>query len=194
MRRSAATASRSSRCETRPSTVSRRGSSRHRSQQPRRVGPHDGEVRLFVGRAVVAAARARSRSVPYGASHARGAGPGRRRRGVQCRLGRPELPRAGPRGSSRGRDWMRGRVRERRVSGSEVVPRRLLQARSCVSVVRFRVGRSERRGGARDAYRAVPLTTELFEGRRYVRLRQLRHLLDDGELEDGLRWRDDAAA
>ena len=40
-----------------------------------------------------------------------------------------------------------------------------------------------------DAYRAVPLTTELFEGRRYVRLRQLRHLLDDGELEEGLRWR-----
>ena len=45
-----------------------------------------------------------------------------------------------------------------------------------------------------SAYRAAPLTTELFEGRRYVRLRQLRHLLDDGELEDGLRWRDDAAA
>ena len=34
----------------------------------------------------------------------------------------------------------------------------------------------------------LPLTTELFEGRRYVRLRQLRHLLDDGELEEGLRW------
>jgi nucleoside-diphosphate-sugar epimerase len=40
-----------------------------------------------------------------------------------------------------------------------------------------------------DAYRSIPLTTELFEGRRYVRLRQLRHLLDSGELEDGLRWR-----
>jgi nucleoside-diphosphate-sugar epimerase len=40
-----------------------------------------------------------------------------------------------------------------------------------------------------EAYRSVPLTTELFEGRRYVRLRQLRHLLDSGELEDGLRWR-----
>ena len=38
------------------------------------------------------------------------------------------------------------------------------------------------------AYRALPLTTELFEGRRYVRLRQLRHLLDSGALEDGLRW------
>jgi nucleoside-diphosphate-sugar epimerase len=39
-----------------------------------------------------------------------------------------------------------------------------------------------------DAYRALPLTTELFEGRRYVRLRQLRYLLDSGALEDGLRW------
>jgi nucleoside-diphosphate-sugar epimerase len=38
------------------------------------------------------------------------------------------------------------------------------------------------------AYRSVPLTTELFEGRRYVRLRQLRHLLDEGLLEEGLRW------
>jgi nucleoside-diphosphate-sugar epimerase len=45
-----------------------------------------------------------------------------------------------------------------------------------------------------SAYRAAPLTAELFEGRRYVRLRQLRHLLDDGELEDGLRWRHDATA
>jgi nucleoside-diphosphate-sugar epimerase len=41
-----------------------------------------------------------------------------------------------------------------------------------------------------QAYRAVPLTPELFEGRRYVRLRQLRHLLDTGRLEDGLRWSD----
>ena len=39
-----------------------------------------------------------------------------------------------------------------------------------------------------EAYRSVPLTPELFEGRRYVRLRQLRHLLDAGELEEGLRW------
>ena len=45
-----------------------------------------------------------------------------------------------------------------------------------------------------NAYRTVPLTTELFEGRRYVRLRQLRHLLDDGELEEGLRWRNGASA
>lgn len=37
------------------------------------------------------------------------------------------------------------------------------------------------------AYRALPLTTELFEGRRYVRLRQLRHLLETGELVDALR-------
>ena len=45
-----------------------------------------------------------------------------------------------------------------------------------------------------DAYRALPLTTELFEGRRYVRLRQLRHLLDSGALEEGLRWAAPASA
>ena len=45
-----------------------------------------------------------------------------------------------------------------------------------------------------DAYRAVPLTRELFEGRRYVRLRQLRHLLDGGELDERLRWRNGASA
>jgi nucleoside-diphosphate-sugar epimerase len=45
-----------------------------------------------------------------------------------------------------------------------------------------------------DAYRALPLTSELFEGRRYVRLRQLRHLLDSGELEEGLRWTADVPA
>jgi nucleoside-diphosphate-sugar epimerase len=39
-----------------------------------------------------------------------------------------------------------------------------------------------------DAYRALPLTPELFDGRRYVRLRQLKHLLDTGALEAGLRW------
>jgi hypothetical protein len=39
-----------------------------------------------------------------------------------------------------------------------------------------------------DAYRALPLTPELFEGRRYVRLRHLKHLLDTGALEPGLRW------
>ena len=36
-----------------------------------------------------------------------------------------------------------------------------------------------------DPYLSPP---ELFEGRRYVRLRQLRHLLDEGLLEEGLRW------
>ena len=39
-----------------------------------------------------------------------------------------------------------------------------------------------------DAYRAVGLTEEAFEGRSYVRLRQLRHLLDEHLLDDDLRW------
>jgi nucleoside-diphosphate-sugar epimerase len=50
-----------------------------------------------------------------------------------------------------------------------------------------------RRGAAElvDAYRAVGLTAELFEGRRYFRLRQLRHLLDSGALSADLRWSGD---
>jgi nucleoside-diphosphate-sugar epimerase len=39
-----------------------------------------------------------------------------------------------------------------------------------------------------DAYRDVGLTREAFEGRPYIRLRQLRHLLDEHRLDDELRW------
>jgi nucleoside-diphosphate-sugar epimerase len=39
-----------------------------------------------------------------------------------------------------------------------------------------------------DAYRAVGLTSEDFEGRAYTRLRQLRYLLDEHRLDDDLRW------
>jgi nucleoside-diphosphate-sugar epimerase len=39
------------------------------------------------------------------------------------------------------------------------------------------------------AYRETGLTLEEFEGHRYTRLRQLRRLLDDGALDDSLRWR-----
>jgi nucleoside-diphosphate-sugar epimerase len=39
-----------------------------------------------------------------------------------------------------------------------------------------------------EAYVAEPMTTELFEGDRYVRLRRLHALLDAGELGDDLRW------
>ena len=54
----------------------------------------------------------------------------------------------------------------------------------------FRFEWDARRGAAElvEAYRSVPLTPELFDGRRYVRLRQLRHLLEIGVLEKGLRW------
>jgi nucleoside-diphosphate-sugar epimerase len=38
------------------------------------------------------------------------------------------------------------------------------------------------------AYRDVGLTAEAFEGRAYVRLRQLRHLLDEHALDTDLRW------
>jgi len=38
------------------------------------------------------------------------------------------------------------------------------------------------------AYREVGLTFEQFEGRSFVRLRQLRHLLDNGLLDGSLHW------
>ena len=73
--------------------------------------------------------------------------------------------------------------RRRRVARSSLVPRRLLAARAGVPVARFRVGLEAGSTGARRRVPALPLTTELFEGRRYVRLRQLRHLLDSSALE-----------
>lgn len=45
-----------------------------------------------------------------------------------------------------------------------------------------------------DAYRALGLTSVLFEGPRYVRLRQLRRLLETGALDDDLRWAQEPAA
>lgn len=47
------------------------------------------------------------------------------------------------------------------------------------------------RSGAQElitAYRRLGMTVDVFEGRRYVRLRQLRHLLDTGALSADLRW------
>ena len=38
-----------------------------------------------------------------------------------------------------------------------------------------------------EAYRAAGLTLEEFDGHRYVRLRQLKRLLDSGELDEQLR-------
>ena len=39
-----------------------------------------------------------------------------------------------------------------------------------------------------DAYRRVGLTKEDFDGDRYVRLRRLMALLDDGALDGDLHW------
>ena len=42
------------------------------------------------------------------------------------------------------------------------------------------------------AYRAVGLTWEDFDGQRYTRLKRLRALIDDGELDGSLRRREAA--
>lgn len=47
--------------------------------------------------------------------------------------------------------------------------------------------------GAKELYSAlqdVNLTLEDFQGRRYVRLTQFKHLLDSGRLDGSLRWRE----
>ena len=40
-----------------------------------------------------------------------------------------------------------------------------------------------------SAYSSAGLTLGDFEGRRYIRLNQLRHLLEEGALDEDLRWR-----
>ena len=45
-----------------------------------------------------------------------------------------------------------------------------------------------------DAYRLADLTTDDFDGNRYVRLRRLMSLLDAGELDGDLRWRSPVAS
>jgi nucleoside-diphosphate-sugar epimerase len=39
-----------------------------------------------------------------------------------------------------------------------------------------------------EAYRAVGLTAEQFQGHRYLRLKQIKKLLDEGRLNNDLRW------
>jgi len=40
-----------------------------------------------------------------------------------------------------------------------------------------------------DAYRAHGLTLDEFQGRRYIRLKQIKHLIDTGLVDDSLRWK-----
>jgi nucleoside-diphosphate-sugar epimerase len=51
--------------------------------------------------------------------------------------------------------------------------------------------------GARElyqAYRAHGLTEDEFQGRRYIRLKQIRHLIDSGAVDDTLRWKQPVTA
>ncbi len=51
------------------------------------------------------------------------------------------------------------------------------------------------RGGREliDAYRTIGLTSEDFDSDRFVRLRRIRRLLDEGAIDPSLRWRTEAA-
>lgn len=46
----------------------------------------------------------------------------------------------------------------------------------------------------RDAFQRVNLTLEDFQGRNYIRLKQLRHLIDSDALDNTLRWKTAKAA
>jgi nucleoside-diphosphate-sugar epimerase len=54
----------------------------------------------------------------------------------------------------------------------------------------FRFEWDARRGAEEllDGYRSVDLTPAIFDGDNYVRLRRLRHLIENGQLDAGLRW------
>ncbi|MBY0496018.1 MAG: SDR family oxidoreductase [Cyanobacteria bacterium] len=47
------------------------------------------------------------------------------------------------------------------------------------------------RGAAeiRTDFEREGFTTEVFESRRFIRLKQLKHLIDNGRLDEGLRWK-----
>jgi nucleoside-diphosphate-sugar epimerase len=45
-----------------------------------------------------------------------------------------------------------------------------------------------------EAFERLPLTPELYEDRRFIRLRWLSHLLESGELDDSLQWSEARAA
>lgn len=82
--------------------------------------------------------------------------------------------------------------------GSPVDPRsyRVAFGRFASLFPDFRFEWDARRGSAElvDAYRAEGMTAEVFDGRRFVRLRQLRHLLEQGMLDDDLRWAQETGA
>ena len=90
---------------------------------------------------------------------------------------------------------VRGRLRERRVARPAQLPRRLLEVRRALPGLRARVdGRAGRRR-TRDRLRAGGARARGPQaGRRYIRLNQLKHLLADGALDDGLRWKAAAQA
>jgi nucleoside-diphosphate-sugar epimerase len=60
----------------------------------------------------------------------------------------------------------------------------------------FRTEWTARRGAAEllASYRDLNLTESDLESRRYIRLKQLKHLLEEGELDETLRWKNAVAA
>ena len=168
---------------------------RHRAQQSRRVGAHDGADPAAQrrdwhgGRSCTCATSRRLRS------HCS------RRRRIRS-AARPST--SGPTSrTTSSASWRRcsrrspaARSRSPRARRPTRVPTgstsRSSPARSRTSTLEWNAER-----GARelvDAYRSVGLTSEDFDGNRYIRLRRLLTLLEAGELDVDLRWRSPVAA
>ena len=137
----------------------------------------------------VASAGARPRRREGGTDAARGAG-GRRsaaRRSTSAPTSRTTVFASWPRSSRRSPAARSRSPRARRRTTGRIAS----TSRSSPYPSRdlFSTGtRSEGRASSSTAYGEVGLTLEDFEGDRFVRLRRLRTLLEDGSLASDLRW------
>ena len=153
---------------------------RHRPEQPRRLGAHDrarsgsrATARSWRPLVHVRDVRAATLALLEAPDDARP------RRGVQHRLRGAELPHPRARGDRpRPAAGLRGHVRGGCLARSAELPRRLLEVRVGVPGVPLRVDGRARRGRARAGVRGSGLTFEDFQGHRYIRLGQLKRLLE----------------
>ena len=84
---------------------------------------------------------------------------------------------------------VRGRDRRRVVRRSPQLPRRLFALPAATARLRGGVDSGRRSKGAGRCLSMNDLSYEEFNGYRYTRLKQIRRLLEEGRLDDSLRWK-----
>ena len=163
---------------------------RHRAEQPRRLGRHDRPDQDHERRHAVAAPRPHRGHL---ARH-RGAARGAERRSCTRRRSTSAAGRRTTRFESSRRSSARRCPGARSSTRAPAIPTRAATAStSASSRAPSRTSSflwNARRGAEElyEAYRAADLTSDDFEGDRFVRLRRLRRLLDGGRLDERLRW------